>query len=194
MTTNALVAYASKHGSTAEIAVAIGDALTASGIETTVRPSNLVEDVKRFDAVIIGSAVQMNRWLRDALDFARRFERDLRDRPTWFFSSGPTGGTRKADAKVVELLALQPPPPGEARKWAERIGIRGHTTFGGRIGEGIGGIFERWVPRGDWRDFDVVTAWARGIASELGADSDAPRPLAGSRSPETCGSEGLTFR
>jgi menaquinone-dependent protoporphyrinogen oxidase len=166
MTPTALVAYASKHGSTTDIAVMIGDVLTRSGVEATVRPSELVDDVKDFDVVILGSAVYMDRWQSEALDFARRFESDLRDRPTWFFSSGPTGGTPKAEAKVAELLDAHGPPPGQAGKLAAWIGVRGHATFGGRIDEGMTGLFERWVPRGDWRDFHAVATWAQMVADE----------------------------
>jgi menaquinone-dependent protoporphyrinogen oxidase len=164
MTTKALVAYATKHGSTAEIASAIADTLRASGTDADLCAAREVAGVTDYDVVILGSGVYMNRWHGEALDFAKRFANDLRQRSTWFFSSGPTGGTPKADAAVVAALAAQGPPPGEAGKWAQGIGIRGHATFGGKVDEGLGGIFERWVPKGDWRDFGAVRNWARGIA------------------------------
>ena len=75
-------------------------------------------------------------------------------------------GRRKADAQLAEQLRTQGPPPGKAGAWATRIGIRGHRTFGGRVDEGMGGFFERWVPKGDWRDFVDVTAWAQRIATD----------------------------
>ena len=166
MARHALVAYATKHGGTTEIAVRIAETLRACGLDVDVRTASDVTDVRGYDLIILGSAVYMFRWQGEALDFARRFERELRERPTWFFSSGPTGGSPKADAQLAEQLRTQGPPPGKAGAWATRIGIRGHRTFGGRVDERMGGFFERWVPKGDWRDFVDVTAWAQRIATD----------------------------
>ena len=166
MARHALVAYATKHGGTIEIAVRIGETLRACGLDVDVRSVGDVTDLRGYDLVVLGSAVYMFRWQGEALDFARRFEPELREGPTWFFSSGPTGGTPKADAQVAEQLERQGPPPGKAGAFATRIGIRGHRTFGGHVGDGMGGFFERWVPKGDWRDFEDVTAWAQLIAAD----------------------------
>lgn len=165
-----LVAYASKHGATAEIAQAIGEALNAMGLAADVRPAREVRTLDAYRAVIVGSAVQMDRWQGDAMEFVKRFERELQARPTWLFSSGPTGGSPEADALVARAAAAPEavPPPKDIAKWAARIGARGHATFPGKVGAGVGGIFTKWVPKGDWRDFEAITAWARGIGTDLG--------------------------
>jgi menaquinone-dependent protoporphyrinogen oxidase len=172
----ALVAYASKHGSTTEIAEAIGAVLRERGLETDVRPAREVRDVGGYRLVVVGSALYMGKWQSDATDFLKRFERELKTRPTWLFSSGPTGGTPEAEAKVAEANASpeRVPPPGDVTKRGERIGARGYATFGGSLGvtEEVTGLFERWIPRGDWRDFDAIRAWATAIASsEVRAES-----------------------
>jgi menaquinone-dependent protoporphyrinogen oxidase len=95
----------------------------------------------------------------------KRFENGLARRPTWLFSSGPTGGDAKAEARMAATLAEQPEPPGNIAKVARRIGPRDHRTFAGRVGENMGGFFARWIPKGDWRDFDAVRAWAVEIAA-----------------------------
>jgi menaquinone-dependent protoporphyrinogen oxidase len=159
-----LVAYASKHGSTAGIAEALGAALRTRGLVTDVRPAAEVRSIDDYGLVVVGSAVYMFRWQGDAVDFLKRFRHELMSRPTWLFSSGPTGGDAKAEAKVVEILEQQPPVSGNAAKLAEQIGVRGHRTFGGRAGEEMTGVFERWMPHGDWRDFDTIPAWADEIA------------------------------
>jgi len=164
MTTRVLVAYATKHGATGELAEWIGSELRAAGLEVDVWPAKQCADIGAYDLVVLGSAVYMFRWQSEALDFAKRFERELAARPTWFFSSGPTGGTPDADLKLAELIRRQPSPPGEAGRLARRIGIRGHATFAGRVGEDMTGLFERWLPRGDWRDHGAVGAWSRSIA------------------------------
>lgn len=164
-----LVAFASKHGSTAEIAQAIGAALTEMGVAADVRPAREVGSLAPYSAVIVGSVVQMGRWQGDAIDFLKRFERDLAARPTWLFSSGPTGGSPEGDVAVARAAASPDaiPAPKDVAQRAARIGARGHATFPGKVGPEVGGIFARWVPKGDWRDFDAIKAWARGIGAEL---------------------------
>jgi menaquinone-dependent protoporphyrinogen oxidase len=165
--TSALVAYATKHGSTAEIAEAIAETLRRRGIAAVVAPADTVRSVDEFGLVVVGSAVYMFRWQGSAIDFLKRFERPLRERPTWLFGSGPTGGTPKDDAKVAAILEDQPSPPDNVAKLAKRIAARGYQTFGGRVGPDMGGIFERWVPKGDWRDFDAIRDWAERVADSV---------------------------
>jgi menaquinone-dependent protoporphyrinogen oxidase len=164
-----LVAYASKHGSTAEIATAIGQKLGERGHIVEVRSAGDVRDVRNYDAVVVGSAVYMSHWQKDGLNLLKRYERDLRERQTWLFSSGPTGGSEKSDPVLAEartsVTAVS--PIKEVADRGERIGARGHATFPGKVGEEATGLLERWMPRGDWRDFDAIRKWADGISEEL---------------------------
>jgi menaquinone-dependent protoporphyrinogen oxidase len=167
--TRVLVAYGSKHGGTAAIAAAIGKVLAAQGCEIDVVPAREVDHPDAYDAVVLGSGVYVGRWQGDAMNVLKRHERTLASRPTWLFSSGPTGGTEAAEA-IVRRVQADPtgePPVKEVAKRAERIGARGHATFGGWITPEMGGIFARWMPRGDWRDFAVIERWAAGIAGAL---------------------------
>ena len=165
MTARALVAYGSKYGSTAGIADAIGDALRACGLDADVQAASDVRTIAQYDVVVVGGGLYVGRWHGDAVAFVKRFADDLIDRPTWLFSSGPTGGTAKAEAEMARVLAEQPGPPGNVAGIAKRIGIRGHRTFAGAVTQGTGGFFARGIPKGDWRDFDAVRAWATEIAS-----------------------------
>ncbi|HET7582738.1 MAG TPA: flavodoxin domain-containing protein, partial [Candidatus Limnocylindria bacterium] len=81
-----LVAYASKHGSTAEIAEAIGEVLRSRGDEVQVRPAAEVRELTGVEGVVLGSAVYMGRWMREGIDFLKRHQATLRDVPTWLFS------------------------------------------------------------------------------------------------------------
>lgn len=54
-----LVAYASKRGSTAEIAEAVAKALAEAGLDVDCIKSDDVSDVSPYDAVVLGSAVYM---------------------------------------------------------------------------------------------------------------------------------------
>src|SRR6478735_11803045 len=90
--TRVLVASASKHGSTEEIAQAIADVLLAHGLCVDVRRMEDVATALPYEAYVLGSAVYMGNWLRVAHRFVDRHSELIRTRPTWLFSSGPIGG------------------------------------------------------------------------------------------------------
>lgn len=157
-----LVAYASKHGSTQEIAEAIGAELRGAGIGVEVVPAGRVRSLDDYDAVILGSGLYSATWLREANRFVRARAEALAARPTWLFSSGPLDqSARWSDIPMTPHVA----------EVAAGIGIRGHRTFGGRLLEGVSPLDAAGNPThrtGDFRDWDAIRAWAREIASELG--------------------------
>ena len=158
-----LVTVATKHGSTAEIAEAIGRALEEAGNAVTVATVESVTSVESFEAVILGSGVYIGHWLAPARAFAHAHAEELRARPTWLFSSGPIGAPplpKAEDAVDVDDLMQQ-------------TGAREHRLFGGSVDRHRLGFAERAVllavraQDGDYRDWDDIAAWARGIAVEL---------------------------
>ncbi len=162
--TRVLVAYASKRGSTAEIAEAIRDELDAQGLAVDCVPASDVRSVADYDAVVVGSAVYMKRWRRDAGRLLRRHSRELAARPLWIFSSGPVG--KDPDYSWSE--------PRRIVETAERLGARGHVVFGGRLPIEPKGFVEKAMVRDtpeelrDARDFDEIRTWAASVAYELG--------------------------
>ena len=60
--TTVLVAYASKHGATAEIAAAVAQTLNECGLRAACMNASEVESLEPYDAVVLGSAVYMKRW------------------------------------------------------------------------------------------------------------------------------------
>ncbi|MEO6043528.1 MAG: flavodoxin domain-containing protein, partial [Tepidiformaceae bacterium] len=98
-----LVAYASKHGSTAEIARAIALDLRADGLAVDVQQAGDVSAVQPYDAVILGSAVYMGHWLDAARDLAAREAVALRQRDVWLFSTGPIGEPPKPAENAVDV-------------------------------------------------------------------------------------------
>ena len=63
---NILIAIASRHGSTREIADAIAHDLRTRGHATMVQNADDVRTVEGYDAVIAGSAIYMGNWLPEA--------------------------------------------------------------------------------------------------------------------------------
>lgn len=172
-----LVAYASRHEATAEIAAAIAGELNAAGCEASVVEARTVTRLPDIDAVIVGSALYLGRWDDSALELVRRERAALAAMPTWLFSSGPVGDG-KATARPERL-----PQPEEVAALAEEIGARA-TTFGGRVDADDDGfdlqIMASAGLAGDWRNFGRIRAWARGIAADVlmrAATADAPMAL-----------------
>jgi menaquinone-dependent protoporphyrinogen oxidase len=163
-----LVAYASKRGSTAEIAAAIAQALRESGLSVVCTPAGQVHDLAEVGAVVLGSAVYTRRWRGEARRFLRRYATELARRPLWVFSSGPVGEP-KGEANTSWLE-----PPGVVHQ-VEELGARQHVVFGGSMPAEPHGFLERVAARNtppeyrDLRDWDEIRAWAAGIASELRA-------------------------
>jgi menaquinone-dependent protoporphyrinogen oxidase len=162
---NVLVAYASKRGSTAEIAEAVAGELRRAGLEVDCVDSGHVEDLAGYGAVVIGSAVYAKRWRGDARHFLRRHRKALAAVPFWVFSSGPVGDPANDNAAWEE-------PPRTIEK-VEELGGREHVVFGGRVPAEPKGPFEKAMVKNtppefrDRRDWDEIRAWARRVAGEL---------------------------
>ncbi|MCB0876858.1 MAG: flavodoxin domain-containing protein [Solirubrobacterales bacterium] len=159
-----LVAYASKHGSTAEIAEAIAAELRERGLDADCLEAAEAGDVGAYDAVVLGSAVYMKRWQGDARHFLRRHSKELSGLPFWVFSSGPTGDPAEDDAAWEE--------PKRTIAKAEKLGARDHVVFGGRISPESGRMAKAMAENTpeefrDRRDWAEIRSWAAGIAAEL---------------------------
>ena len=86
-----LIAYASKYGSTAQIAENIALRLKKAGLTPVVRGAKEISSLAEYSAVVTGSAVYAGSWLKEAADFLEKFQEELTQLPTWLFSAGPTG-------------------------------------------------------------------------------------------------------
>jgi menaquinone-dependent protoporphyrinogen oxidase len=171
-----LVAYASRHGATQGIAERIAETLRGAGLEAEARPAASVKSLAGYDAFVIGSAAYMFHWLKDATNLVRRNRAALAAKPTWLFSSGPTG-TEPTDAKGRDQKVVA--VPKEIAELREAVRARDHRVFFGaytRDRKPIG-LAERFmalmpasmegVPDGDFRDWPEIEAWAGEIVEEL---------------------------
>jgi menaquinone-dependent protoporphyrinogen oxidase len=163
----ALVAYASKYGTTAEIANKIGEALTRAGLTVNVVPANEVENLRSYGAIVLGSAVYAGQWLKPAAKFLKDNQAVLATRPLWLFSSGPTG-----PGDPVTILGgwrfpqtLQP--------IADHLKPRDIALFHGAIRLDKLHLSDKLILRAmrvepeDSRDWNDIARWAQGIAQQL---------------------------
>ena len=162
-----LVAYASKRGSTDEIAETVAATLRREGLGVCLERAEDVRDLERFDAVVLGSAVYMKRWRGDARHFLKKHRKALRQMPFWVFSSGPVGDPAQDNPEWME-------PPKLAEK-VEELGGRDHVVFGGCLPAAPKNFIERAMVDGtpkeyrDRRDWHQIRSWAHRIAAQLTA-------------------------
>ena len=157
-----LVCAASKHGSTAEIAQAIGYALSAAGMDVDIRRPEDVRTVAPYDGVVFGSGVYAGRWLDPVKKLIERESAALAYKPVWLFSSGPIGDPLKPDEEPADVARLR-----------EATHAVDHRVFPGKLDRGQLGLAEKAIvsvvhaAEGDFRTWEPVAAWASSIARTL---------------------------
>jgi menaquinone-dependent protoporphyrinogen oxidase len=171
-----LVAHASRHGSTAEIAERIADRLGQAGLDAVAMDVEAVEDAAAYDAYVIGGAAYMYHWLKPATRFVQRNKALLTRRPVWLYSAGPVGD-EKVDDEGNDLLEVS--RPKEFDELHALLQPRGEKVFFGKWDPDAPpvGLAERMMklvpagrnalPAGDFRDWPTIDAWADQIAAAL---------------------------
>lgn len=172
-----LVCTASRYGSTEEIARAISAGLRST-LATTEKRTVIdllhvrqVGELDEYDAVVIGSAVYMGCWMRQAREFVTARSAALTRRPVWLFSSGPIGDP---------LRPVEPPKDVAEMMWLTRA--RDHKLFNGCLDKRLLTFGEKAIVRmvgateGDCRDWPDINAWAVRIANALTVESAPWRP------------------
>ena len=169
MNERVLVAHGSKFGSTAEIAQAIGTTLPVAWLEVDVKRAREVRSLEPYRAVVLGSAVYMARWRRDAMRLLRRRRGDLAQREVWVCSSGPVGEEKgEPDEKQERWTG-----PKRVQQLAAQIGAQKHVVFGRCVSENAGGFLRKNMARNtppesrDRQGWAAIEAWAKRIADSL---------------------------
>jgi menaquinone-dependent protoporphyrinogen oxidase len=159
-----LVTAASKHGATRQIGETIARVLDEHGVSAEFVDLDDVRDLGRYEAVVLGSAVYLGKWLKEARSFVDAHAGDLAERPTWLFSSGPiVGDPPKRD----------PADEAAGRRALETAHAREHKLFAGKVDKSELGLLEKAAVRaahaseGDYRDWDEIERWATEIAAQL---------------------------
>jgi menaquinone-dependent protoporphyrinogen oxidase len=86
MTDRILITYATRAGSTAEIAVELGKSLSERGFTADVKPVKDKPNLDNYSAVIIGSAIRMGKWLPEAVQFIEDNQQTLNQKPVATFT------------------------------------------------------------------------------------------------------------
>lgn len=161
MSHRVLVTYASKHGSTAEVAEVVAAILCSQGLEVDVQPAGEVANISRYGGVVLGGALYVGRLHRDARRFLDRHREALATLPFALFAMGPRTLEQRdvASSRAQVAHALDQVP--EVTPFSVAV-------FGG-VGDPteLSFPFSR-MPAFDARDWDAIHVWARQVAVQLG--------------------------
>jgi len=165
MPAKVLIGYATKCGSTVEVAQAIGETLTQQGIEVDIRPMRKIKSLAGCDAVILGSAIRMGSWLGEASNFVKRHQAELQALPVAIFT--------------VHMLNADDSPESAAARAAYTAPIHALITpaaeafFTGKIELASMSFLDRMISNAmqaadqDLRDWEAIAGWAGQVGSVL---------------------------
>lgn len=161
-----LVTYASRLGSTAGVAQAIGKTLAESGVEVDVRPIQDVQDVAQYQAVVAGSAVRGGEWLPEAMQFVQTHRATLNQKPFATFLVCMTLAISNGKYREHVTTWLAPVrtlvKPVSQGFFAGALDISKISSLGDRIKFRLSVAMGVWK-EGDQRDWNAIRAWASSL-------------------------------
>jgi len=167
-----LITYASRTGSTAGIAKAIGRTFKEEGIQADVYPMQEVTGMEDYDAVIAGSAIQAAQWLPEAVQFIGNHENTLKKKTIAIYSVCMTLAMKNGEKykpsveKWIEPIRNLVNPVSE-EIFAGILDISKVPSFGQRLKFRISVLLGVWK-EGDHRDWKRVDGWAKKIKIDFG--------------------------
>jgi len=173
MSKKILVTYASRAGSTAEVAEAIGKTLSEGGAQVDIMPMNDVKNLSSYQAVVAGSAIRGSKWLPEAVQFVQTHRSTLAQKQFAMFTVCITMAMKNAENYRAGVAGWVAPVRAMVKPLDEGF-FAGMLDFSKlpvnwdtlmlRLTVALG-IF----PRGDHRDWNAIHNWAEGLKSVLGA-------------------------
>ncbi len=154
-----LVAYATKHGSTKEVAEAVAQGIREGGWDVDLLRAKDVRSLEGYHGIIIGAPLYIMRWHGDAKRFLSRHRNVLKKRPVAVFGLGPFHDDEKEYEEVHAQLAK------ELAKfdWFLPLTVQ---VFGGKF-DPLSLRFPynlipamKSIPASDVRDWTAIRAWA----------------------------------
>ena len=162
-----LITYASRSGSTAEIAKAIGKTLTQNGAHVDVLAMQDVKDLSSYQAVVAGSAIRKSKWLLEAMQFVQTHRTELAAKPFATFTVCITLAMKNGEQYRKGVSEWVAPVRAQVKPLSEGL-FAGMLDFSKlpfnwdtlllRLTVALG-IF----PRGDHRDWNAIREWADSI-------------------------------
>lgn len=170
MTAPILVAYATRYGSTREVADSIGTDLREHGLTVDVLPVDDVVSIEDYGAVVLGAPLYVGHLHRDAREFLLWRQEDLAKVPIAMFILGPLSDDPKEIAGSREQLDHEL----SRFPWLDPVDV---AIFVGKYDPARLGFLHKVMaalptplhgrPASDQRDWPATHAWADTLADTL---------------------------
>ena len=165
-----LVAFATRYGSTREVAEAVAATLGEKGFQATLRPARKAGDWNGYDALVVGAPLYLGSWHKEALRLLADRQEAARARPVAVFALGPLhdeAGEREAARvqlrKALDGLRLEPVAVEVFCGKYDPARLR----LGDRLLAGLPASPLHGLPASDARDWTAIRSWARELAGRL---------------------------
>jgi menaquinone-dependent protoporphyrinogen oxidase len=161
-TKSILLAYATRFGSTQEVAETIAASLRQAGFDVDMQLMQEVKTLANYDAVVLGAAIYNTKWHADAHHFVSLYQEALEQLPVAIFTLGPLSPSeaakRNSRRQLDKELAKYP--------WLKPVAVE---IFAGKYDPSKPGLsfFERFLPARDYRNWDAIRAWANALPAQL---------------------------
>jgi len=171
MSASVLVAYATRAGSTQEVAEEIAENLRESGFEVDMQPAKKIRSLDPYKAVVLGAPLYMFHWHKDALNFLARNRQLLEGKPLAIFALGPMNRDEKEMTECREQLdkELAKFPwldPIETELFVGRY-APDKLPFPMSLVTKMPATPLKDLPPSDSRDWDAIRSWAKKLAGRL---------------------------
>ena len=159
-----LVTYASRAGSTAGVAERIARTISKQGEEVILKPMSEVDDMKDYDAFVVGSPIQAASWLPEAMDFIRRYQELFMEKPCATFTVCMTMAMKKGEKYRAGIEEWLTPVRAFTHPVSEGIfsgvlDLKKVPSFSDRLKFRISILLGFWKA-GDHRKWDRIEQWA----------------------------------
>ena len=169
-----LVAYASGFGTTREVAETIGKVFCDAGVEVDIKWIENIDDIKKYDAVVIGSPIQYDQWMPEARQFVITHQNILSQLPVAFFftclalSNQNEKTVQQGSQYAAKLYSLSPlVKPLSVGRFAGVLDYARLPIF-------VRLLFKFFflfigVKEGDYRDWEKIKSWSNEAYTQFNA-------------------------
>jgi menaquinone-dependent protoporphyrinogen oxidase len=166
MSASVLVTYATRYGSTKEVAEVVASTMQEQGLFVELAPVQETQALDAYQMVVLGAPLYMFHWHKDALHFLERHRAALSARPVAIFALGPLHD----DAKEYQGAREQLDKELAKFPWLTPKAI---AIFGGKLDPATFTFPHNLIPAmrnmppSDVRDWAAIRAWAGDLATQF---------------------------
>ena len=163
-----LIAYGSRCGSTGGVAEAIGQVFSAAGAAVDVRLVKNLNDLSPYQAVIVGSAIRMGKWLPEAVEFVKTHQDTLSRVPVAYFAVCLAMKDDTVDNRRKALGYLDPVRKQFPQVKPADIGLFAGAVDYKKLSFAYSLILKvKGAPEGDFRNWEAIRTWAASVRPAL---------------------------